>query len=122
MDPILRVGADNHVLPLDCVTLQTFLAKCMGPFDEWESRLMVAKESGNVSFFLLFCEGECLEGWKFGNFPYPKSKKALVKSSPLLGRPLLRRMLLACFQMVTSPLFLGQTGGNISLIFTKKTC
>ena len=54
MDPILRVAADNHVLPLDCVTLQTFLAKCMGPFDEWESRLMVAKESGNVSFFLLF--------------------------------------------------------------------
>ncbi|KAM5160944.1 LOW QUALITY PROTEIN: glycogen debranching enzyme-like [Callospermophilus lateralis] len=46
VDPDLRVGSDDHVLPLDCVTLQTFLAKCLGPLDEWEDRLRVAKESG----------------------------------------------------------------------------
>ncbi|XP_063282212.1 glycogen debranching enzyme [Pelobates fuscus] len=46
VDPIMRVGADNHVLHLDCITLQTFLSKCLGPFDEWEDRLRVAKESG----------------------------------------------------------------------------
>ncbi|XP_069497645.1 glycogen debranching enzyme isoform X2 [Ambystoma mexicanum] len=46
VDPILRVGADNHALHLDCVTLQTFLSKCLGPFDEWEDRLKVSKESG----------------------------------------------------------------------------
>lgn len=51
MDPILRVGADNHVLPLDCITLQTFLAKCLGPFDGWEDRLKVAKESGNSPIY-----------------------------------------------------------------------
>ncbi|KAM8838506.1 glycogen debranching enzyme isoform 2-T4 [Synchiropus picturatus] len=46
VDPLLRVGADNHVLPLDCITIQTYLSKCLGHLDDWPDRLRVAKESG----------------------------------------------------------------------------
>ncbi|KAG7221002.1 hypothetical protein INR49_001720 [Caranx melampygus] len=46
VDPVLRVGADNHVLPMDCITIQTYLSKCLGHLDDWPDRLRVAKESG----------------------------------------------------------------------------
>ncbi|XP_056148989.1 glycogen debranching enzyme-like isoform X2 [Lampris incognitus] len=46
VDPVLRVGADNHVVPLDCITIQTYLSKCLGRLDEWSDRLRVSKESG----------------------------------------------------------------------------
>uniref|UniRef100_A0A673IJQ7 Glycogen debranching enzyme n=2 Tax=Sinocyclocheilus rhinocerous TaxID=307959 RepID=A0A673IJQ7_9TELE len=46
VDPVLRVGADNHVLPLDCISIQTYLSKCLGALDEWLDRLRVTKETG----------------------------------------------------------------------------
>lgn len=48
VDPVLRVGADNHVLPLDCITIQTYLSKCLGHLDDWPDRLRVAKEAGRL--------------------------------------------------------------------------
>lgn len=50
VDPVLRVGEDEHVLPLDCITIQTYLSKCLGHLDDWPDRLRVAKESGVCSF------------------------------------------------------------------------
>ncbi|XP_063063067.1 glycogen debranching enzyme isoform X1 [Engraulis encrasicolus] len=46
VDPILRVGPERTIVPLDCVTIQTYLSKCLGPLDEWLDRLQVAKEAG----------------------------------------------------------------------------
>lgn len=49
VDPVLRVGADDHILPLDCITIQTYLSKCLGHLDDWPDRLRVAKESGRLA-------------------------------------------------------------------------
>lgn len=57
VDPVLHVGADSHVLPLDCITIQTYLSKCLGHLDDWPDRLRVAKESGGCVSFISQCEG-----------------------------------------------------------------
>lgn len=44
--PTLKIGRDNLDLPLDCVQCVTVVSKLLGPFNEWQSRLRVAKESG----------------------------------------------------------------------------
>lgn len=48
MEPVLRVGHEQKILPLDSITSQTYLTKCLGPLDEWIDRLRVAKETGEV--------------------------------------------------------------------------
>ena len=47
VQPHLTGGHDNDfVLPLDCIQCQSVVTKNLGPFQSWEGRLRVAKESG----------------------------------------------------------------------------
>lgn len=44
VEPDLITGSGK--LPLDSIVLQTHLSKCLGHFEDWEKRLLVAKETG----------------------------------------------------------------------------
>ena len=46
VDPTLSRGTNNEVLGMDCIVSQTVLSKCLGPLDQWESRLEVARNTG----------------------------------------------------------------------------
>lgn len=48
VEPKIIVGAQKttKAIPLDSIRCQTVLAKCLGPLSTWESKLIVAKNSG----------------------------------------------------------------------------
>lgn len=46
VDPTLEVGDQGEQFTMDCLQCQSVLAKCLGPFPEWEGRLYVAKATG----------------------------------------------------------------------------
>ena len=41
VDPVLKVNKEETI-PLECVSLQTVLSKCLGPLTEWYDRLKVS--------------------------------------------------------------------------------
>lgn len=46
VDPIMKVGPDNHILPMDSICMHTILSKSLGPFSKWRERLQVSYETG----------------------------------------------------------------------------
>lgn len=48
VEPLILVGQPNaqQNIPLDSIRCQTVLSKCLGPLSTWESKLLVAKNSG----------------------------------------------------------------------------
>ncbi|XP_041357957.1 glycogen debranching enzyme-like isoform X2 [Gigantopelta aegis] len=46
VDPCIQIGPNDEEINLDCLQCQTVVTKLLGPFAEWEDRLLVAKESG----------------------------------------------------------------------------
>ncbi|KAL5016234.1 hypothetical protein ScPMuIL_005823 [Solemya velum] len=46
VDPTLSFGGDEDDITMDCIQCQTVISKLLGPFEEWERRLLVAKETG----------------------------------------------------------------------------
>ena len=87
VDPTLHINS-SETLPLDCVSVQTVISKCLGPISEWKGRLQVAKETGyNMIHFTPIQQlgGSCsayslLDQLKLNpSFDNPGGKKTSVK-------------------------------------------
>ncbi|KAL8625730.1 hypothetical protein ACOMHN_044005 [Nucella lapillus] len=47
VDPTLSVGTkENEEITMDCLQVQTVITKLLGPFDTWQDKLAVARETG----------------------------------------------------------------------------